>query len=196
MAGGWYSSIIKGSAPEFDYYVMSPEEQHQDQFLAPPMDRNRLSGSSRGSRRSMGSSQDQNYPESPLSSNAPSEGGLTPQYSYFSPETAEPSRESSTGLPPFNIEKDGDPRISWRMYYDFVVTKTEAYFQLQPDYIPTDKYPSRVPSEKVIVYVHASLKYSFNSDIPIATARNVILVGCRNAFPSPLLVITILIVIL
>jgi hypothetical protein len=186
MAGSRHSSIIKGPAPEFDYYIMSLEKQ----------DRNRLSGSSRGSRCSVGSSQDQNYPESSLSSNAPSEGGLTPQISYFSPKTAEPSGEPSTGLPQFNIEKDGDPRIPWRMYYDFIVTKAEAYFQLQPDYIPTDKYPPCVPSEKVIVYVHAFLNYSFSSDIPIATARNVILVVCRDVFPSPLLVITVLNVIL
>jgi hypothetical protein len=53
--------------------------------------------------------------------------------------------------PPFNIERDGDPRISWIMYYDFVVTKTEAFYNLQPGYVATANYPSRVKSEKVMM---------------------------------------------
>ena len=157
MSNGWDSSISGQSGTGFNIYVISPEEQDEDLSLAPPMDRNRLSGSSTGSRRSIGSSQNQNYAESPLSSNPPSDGGLTPQYSYLSLETADPSRESSTELPLFNIERDGDPNIMWWMYYDFKVTKTEAYYQLQPGYLPTEKYPSRVTSEKVIMYVHAFL---------------------------------------
>lgn len=59
------------------------------------------------------------------------------------------SGEISEGQPLFNIEKDGDPRIMWYMYYDFVVTKTEAYYQLQPRYLATERYPARVRSEKV-----------------------------------------------
>jgi peptide-N4-(N-acetyl-beta-glucosaminyl)asparagine amidase len=46
-------------------------------------------------------------------------------------------------LPLFNIEKDGDPRIHWELYYDFIVTKTEIFFQLQPGYLPTNKFPAR-----------------------------------------------------
>jgi hypothetical protein len=107
------------------------------------------------------SDQDQNYPASLLSSSCgpPSDGDLTSRgfkyeslrNSYSSPEIAVPSRESSTELPLFNIERDGHPDIQWYMYYDFKVTKCEAYYQLQPCYLPTDKYPSRVKSEKVIM---------------------------------------------
>ena len=146
---------------------MCPGDETQIRYLAPPMDRSPGSGSSMESCRSVGSYQDPDYAASPFSpcDSPPSEDGLTrrgtqyesPQYSYLSLETAEPSRESRTALPLFNIERDGDPNIMWWMYYDFKVTKTEAYYQLQPGYLPTEKYPSRVPSEKVIMYVHAFL---------------------------------------
>lgn len=53
-------------------------------------------------------------------------------------------------LPTFNIEKDGDSRISWIIYYDFIVTKTEAFYQLQPGYLPTASYPSRRNAEEII----------------------------------------------
>jgi hypothetical protein len=53
-------------------------------------------------------------------------------------------------LPTFSIEKDGDSRISWVMYYDFVVTKTEAFYELQPGYLPTASYPSRRNAEEII----------------------------------------------
>jgi hypothetical protein len=138
----------KVSGASFDFYVMSPEEQTQDQFLAAPsMDRKELSGSDTDSRCSADSDQDQYYAESPLMSygSPQSEGGLTPQYSYLSLDTPAPSREPSAVAPLFNIERDGDPRINWVMYYDFIVTKNEAYYQLQPGYLPTEKYPRRVP---------------------------------------------------
>ena len=147
MSDGWHSSTSGGSRPGFDSYVKSPEEHDRDQFLAaPPMDRNKLSGSSTDSRRSTGSYQDQSYAESPLTScgSPQSEGDLTPQYDYLSPDTAAPSREPSERVFLFDIERYGDPRIEWIMYYDFIVTKSEAYYQLQPGYLPTKKYPSRV----------------------------------------------------
>lgn len=157
---GQDSLISEGSGASFDFYVMSPEEQTQDQFLAPDMDRSRFSGPSTESHHSLGSYSVQSHVESPPSSSWSilSGEGLTrrgsqyesPQNSNLSPETAAPSRESSTGLPLFNIERDGDPRIEWVRYYDFVVTKAEAFYQLQPGYLATDKYPSRVPSENVI----------------------------------------------
>ena len=134
-----------------DFYI-------KDQFLAPPMDRGLGSGSSMESRRSMGSYQDFDYAASPSSlyRSPPSGGGLTRrgskyelQTGYSSPETEAISRESSAELPLFNIERDGHPDIMWYMHYDFKVTKTEAYYQLQEGYLPTDKYPARVKSEKV-----------------------------------------------
>jgi hypothetical protein len=62
----------------------------------------------------------------------------------ITPERA--AQESRAEL--FDIEKYGDPRISWWMYY---VTKTEAYYRLQPDYLATDNYPFRVESENVVM---------------------------------------------
>lgn len=50
----------------------------------------------------------------------------------------------------FNIERDGDPRISWIMYYDFVVTKSEAFYELKPGYLATANYPSRRNTEEII----------------------------------------------
>ena len=144
---GWHSSISGGSRPYFDSYVISPEEHDQGQFLAAPsMDRKKLSVSSTDSHRSAGSNQDQYYAESPLTcyGSPQSEGDLTPQYNYLSLDTAAPSKEPNSVVPLFNIERDGDPRIKWVMYYDFIVTKNEAYYKLQPGYLPTEKYPSRV----------------------------------------------------
>jgi hypothetical protein len=69
----------------------------------------------------------------------------------LSPVSAAPSPEPSLELPTFDIEKYGDPKIAWHMYYDFVVTKTEAYYELIPGYLVTDKYPIRIKSEKVIM---------------------------------------------
>jgi len=182
MANGWDFPIIDA---EFDYDVMSPDELKQDPFLAAPyMDRSTLSGSSMGSR-STGSYLEQNYVTSPFSSSygtPRSEEGLTRRSSQYessqngfrSPDTAVPSRESSAGFSNlFNIEKDGDPRIKWDMYYNFVVTKTEAYYQLQPGYLPTVNYPEIRKSEKLIVYVDDSLNHNINSDILIVTAKKV-----------------------
>lgn len=146
----------------FDYFVMSPEEElDQTQFLAPNMDRSKLSSSSMDSGISGGSFLDPNYAASPLSSlgSPPSEGDFTrrrsyneqTQNSFLSPERVTLSRQSSEALPIFNIERDGNPDIQWFMYYDFIVTKAEAYYQLQPSYLPTAKYPTRINSEKVIM---------------------------------------------
>jgi hypothetical protein len=52
-------------------------------------------------------------------------------------------------LPLFNIEKDGDPGIAWYMYYDFIVTKTKSYYQLQKGYLVTEKYPAQVHPKTV-----------------------------------------------
>jgi hypothetical protein len=147
MADGWYPSISGGSRPRLDSSVKSHQEHDRGQFLAAPsMDRNKLSGSSTDSRRSTGSYQDQGYAESPLTSygSPQSEGDLTPQYNYLSLDTEAPSREPSERVFLFDIERYGDPRIEWIMYYDFIVTKSEAYYQLQPGYLPTEKYPPRV----------------------------------------------------
>ncbi len=65
------------------------------------------------------------------------------------PFAVEPLPEvPDTGLPPFNIEQSGDPRISWYMYYRFTVTKSDAYWKLRPGYVPSAKYPSIKPVEK------------------------------------------------
>jgi hypothetical protein len=66
-----------------------------------------------------------------------------PANSWLSLETA--------AHPLFNIERDGDPRIEWFMYYDFTVTKTEAYYQLKPGYLATDKYPTRFTQKNIIM---------------------------------------------
>jgi hypothetical protein len=64
------------------------------------------------------------------------------------PEIALLFRQPSPEIPLFNIEEDGDPRISPIMYYDFVVTKKEAFYKLQPGYLPTEKFPTRKEVEK------------------------------------------------
>jgi hypothetical protein len=65
--------------------------------------------------------------------------------------TALALRKPSVEVPLFDIEKDGDPRIAWYMYYDFFVTKGEAYYQLQPGYLPTDTFPRKRKSEPIIM---------------------------------------------
>ncbi|KFY47913.1 hypothetical protein V495_01736 [Pseudogymnoascus sp. VKM F-4514 (FW-929)] len=50
--------------------------------------------------------------------------------------------------PLFDIERDGDPNISWWMYYDFHVGKEGAYHILQPGYLPSEKFPVKRFSEK------------------------------------------------
>jgi hypothetical protein len=52
-------------------------------------------------------------------------------------------------LPPFDIEKHGDPMISWCLYYDFVVTKAEAYYKLQPGYLATENFPIRKDNKEI-----------------------------------------------
>jgi hypothetical protein len=56
-------------------------------------------------------------------------------------------------LPLFDIEAQGDPEIKWYMYYDFRVTKNDAYWELQPGYKVTANYPSRMTSEKYKTYI-------------------------------------------
>jgi hypothetical protein len=101
--------------------------------------------------RSFGSSRDPNNTAlSPISSYAGSAttdegptclGSAYPfQNSFVSPEPE---------LPLFNIEKDGDPGIAWYMYYNFIVTKTESYYELQKGYLVTEKYPAQVDSKTV-----------------------------------------------
>jgi hypothetical protein len=98
------------------------------------------------------------YSES-YAASSPSDEGLTrrrslhdqSQNSLSPPEQSGGSLEPNSELPLFDIEKDGDPRIEWWLYYDFFVTKSEAYFQLHPGYLVTEKYPFRIKSEKVIV---------------------------------------------
>lgn len=50
--------------------------------------------------------------------------------------------------PLFDIERDGDPNISWWMYYDFHVDKDGAYHILQPGYLPSEKFPPKRFSDK------------------------------------------------
>lgn len=50
--------------------------------------------------------------------------------------------------PLFDIERDGDPNISWWMYYDFHVDKNGAYHILQPGYLPSEKFPEKRFSDK------------------------------------------------
>jgi hypothetical protein len=83
-------------------------------------------------------------------------------------------RKASIEVTLFDIEKDGDPRISWYMYYDFVVTKNEAFFQLQPGYLPTKIYPRRQKSEPLKMF--SSLFYyntqSIGSNFATAKANS------------------------
>jgi hypothetical protein len=50
-------------------------------------------------------------------------------------------------LPLFDIERKGDPLISWWMYYDFHVEKEGAYHVLKPGYLVTEKYPAKRASD-------------------------------------------------
>ena len=146
-----YNWDLEKPEDEDESGVVFPRDELQNQYLAPPMDRSLGSGSSMESRRSMGSYQDPDYAASPSSiySSPLSNSGLTLRGSKYEPQNTYLSRESSAELPLFNIERDGDPDIMWYMYYDFKVTKTEAYFQLQKGYLPTNNYPTIVKSEKV-----------------------------------------------
>lgn len=80
---------------------------------------------------------------------SPRRAGPEQQNARLPPATRKPSVEVTL----FDIEKDGDPRIFWYMYYDFIVTKNEAYFQLQPGYLPTESFPRRRKSEPVLMSV-------------------------------------------
>jgi hypothetical protein len=95
--------------------------------------------------RSSGSSWNPNNTAiSPISSYAGSTTRLGSAYS-FQNSFVSPEPE----LPLFNIEKDGDPGIAWYMYYNFIVTKTESYYQLQKGYLVTEKYPAEVHPKTV-----------------------------------------------
>jgi hypothetical protein len=50
--------------------------------------------------------------------------------------------------PLFDIERDGDPNISWWMYYDFHVNKDGAYHTLQDGYLPSENFPEKRFSDK------------------------------------------------
>lgn len=52
-------------------------------------------------------------------------------------------------LPLFDIEAEGDPLIDRMTYYDFEVTKQEAFWKLRPKYKVTKNFPERLEVEKV-----------------------------------------------
>ena len=121
-----------------------------------------MSLSPSGSVRSASSYWDQKSTVSaPISSYANSEAsdeGFTSRKSMYehtqtfsTPEPAAGSSDLSSKLLLFNIEQDGNPETHWKMYYEFVVTKTEAYCQLLESYLVTDNYPLRINSERVIM---------------------------------------------
>ena len=109
----------------------------QDRLKAPSMYRDRSSGSSHCSMVSSGGS----YRDRHCSS--------SPRSHVGSPSSEYDKLQEDSDLPLFNIEEQGDPRISWIMYYDFVVTKQDAFYRLKPGYLATEKYPSRVERPKV-----------------------------------------------
>ncbi len=143
----------------------SNEGQNYGRLLAPSMDRTRGSGSSMGSGSGYSGTtfQDPYYAPSPITDYANSPGSdygnfdmsnnQSQDLSYLSqePNDFRPSVpcQSSEELPPFNIEKDGDPNIHWKMYYDFKVTKVDSYFELQPGYVVTRRFPKHRPSATV-----------------------------------------------
>lgn len=150
--------------------LLSYREELQPTYLdAPAMDRRRGSRSSISSGYSNGSNPGQGYNSSPGSSycpsyGSPSDGFTTPKLSssYYitSPSyvSSTPSEANSQGnsqvdetLPPFDPAKEGDPRISWQMYYDFMVTKTEAYWKLKPGYVVSERYPDHIKSDPINV---------------------------------------------
>lgn len=46
--------------------------------------------------------------------------------------------------------RDGDPNIHGSLYYDFMVTRTEAFWQLKPGYRPSEEYPEKRPDAKMV----------------------------------------------
>src|SRR5947209_18378967 len=87
-------------------------QQTESRMQAAYMSRDRGSGSSFASMSSRGSYHNQPYLYSACAN--------TPESDYNN------MPENDVRLRPFNIEEEGDPDISSVMYYDFVVTKTEA----------------------------------------------------------------------
>jgi hypothetical protein len=51
---------------------------------------------------------------------------------------------------PFDPAKEGNPNIHWKMYYNFFVDKTEAYYKLMPGYIASDAYPEKKKSLPIV----------------------------------------------
>jgi hypothetical protein len=156
-----YSVFLQEPGRDSDL-VMSPTEQEPNQHLTPMDRRAGISGSSKASHRSTNSFGDTNYtalsPETWYTDSPRSDIGFTHResgyeqtQSFSTPGAAPISPGPTSGLPVFNIEKDGDPNIHWKMYYNFVVTKQEAYYQLQQGYVVTDKYPLTIKSERVVM---------------------------------------------
>src|SRR5580700_5293366 len=173
MGSDWRLSTQPDSGPD----TTSKGYEYQAGYRAILMDRgygSQSSTESMTSGNSHTSSQDQIFtaPLSPISSYAGSPQSLSNEYTslritqsqaYLLPAQQKLEVEASsscegradTELPPFDIEADGDPKIKWFMYYDFRVTKTEAFWELQPGYLVTAGYPSRVPSEKYETYAQS-----------------------------------------
>jgi hypothetical protein len=134
-----------------------PEEQNKRVMMA-PQEQVHMSDS-------RGSYLDQSFPSSPTtasfrSSPVGSDCDIPQRKSRASSSTSTSSLQLAPpnsilydrsgeidNLPLFNIGKDGDPRISWISYYNFVVTKTESFYELKPGYVETEKFPARVSME-------------------------------------------------
>jgi hypothetical protein len=152
-------------------FMAAYNDEFQPKLLAAPtMDRrdgSRSSMSSANSRFSVGShpSQIVSSPGSSVMGGneydylkheqiTPTPLGLSPYESHetesLSPAATnqlQENQELDLDLPLFDIERDGDPNIQWFMYYDFIVTKAEACWKLQPHYLVTERYPKTIKSE-------------------------------------------------
>lgn len=140
---------------EFDMNLAG--EQSQESLSATKMDRSDGSGSSTNSAFSFSGTNYILSPNTLYAQSSPSENGsdlheasaYRGETSTLSPRMGLESEQAPVVLPPFDIEKDGDPRIDWRMYYTFEVDKAEAYFTLQPGYLVTENYPAHIPRNSV-----------------------------------------------
>jgi hypothetical protein len=152
------SYIPSGTRPSFGFDMVPVAQQGRDSLGASFMDRAGGSSSSMGTDSSYQSSPYAGSPASDDGHNFPQTSSGFRQSSFLSPtspisptsptsptwsRTASLTQGSNVTLPPFNIERDGDPLISWEMYYDFKVDKNEAYYELQPGYLETPKFPRR-----------------------------------------------------
>jgi hypothetical protein len=179
MEHHWRFPVQPEPGTQFSSNTMpSKGYEYREDLLAPSMDRGHGSRSSMGSINSGNSNpygQEQNF-MTPLSSTSSYAGSPpAPSNEYMSPrKSSDPTRtpaylhstrqqpeveassscerEPNAGSPLFDIELYGDPQIKWYMYYDFKVTKTEAYWELQPGYLVSAKYPARIPNENHVTY--------------------------------------------